>query len=287
MMQRKATRYQKYLTLASVFLIITSTIVVFSSVVMLEFYYLKTLHFWSIYFYVAPVLMICLGVFKFLTSIYGFAISATENRGLLAFFAVLLSVAFLGQLASIFTAFEVRTTIILGDYGGTNAADALRYYGEDPTTTSEWDALQRQQRCCGGLNALSGYEDYRNTPIGRNHSVPDSCCINYNLNCGVNVFKTSKESIRNTIWTTGCLTALKYQMDNNLVTMMNVYSGVGVLIALVELIAVVLTCAYIAQISRRRSREEMMWNSVRNADDIDHKEAARALNPSVEHETVC
>jgi len=72
-----------------------------------------------------------------------------------------------------------------------------------------------------------------------------------------------------------------------LVTMMNVYSGVGVLIALVELIAVVLTSAYIAQISRRRSREEMMWNSVRNADDIDHKEAARALNPSVEHETVC
>ena len=76
-------------------------------------------------------------------------------------------------------------------------------------------------------------------------------------------------------------------LQNDVTTVMGVYAGVGVVIALIELIAVVLTSAFIAQISRRRAREEMMWNSVRNADDIDHKEAARALNPSVEHETVC
>jgi len=287
MMQRKATRYQKYLNLASVILIIVSTIVVFTAVCLLKFYYLKTLRFWSNFYYITPILMICIGVYKFIIAIYGFAISNTENRGLLATFAILLCVAFLGQLASIYTAVEVRTAIVLSDFGGTDVVESLRQYGEDSTITQEWDELQREQRCCGGMNPLTGYEDYRNTPIGQNFSVPDSCCFNPITGCGTNIFKSAKDSIRNTIWTTGCLTALKYRLDNDVVVMMSVYAGVGVLIALIELIAVVLTSAYIAQISRRRQREEMMWNSVRNADDIDHKEAARALNPSVEHETVC
>jgi len=288
MMQRRATRYQKYLTMASVFLTITSTIVIFSSVVLLKFYYLKNLHFWSIYFYVTPILMICLGVFKFITSLYGFAISNTENRALLGTFAVLLVVAFLGQLASIFTAIEVRTTITVAEYGGTNVVQSLEKYGEDSAVTAEWDTMQVEQRCCGGTNFLTGYMDYRNTPIGQqNHSVPDSCCHEMVEGCGRNMFHKTPEQIENSIWLVGCLTALKYRLTNDVSAMMAVYAGVGVLIALVELIAVVLTSAYMAQINRRRQREEMMWNSVRNADDIDHTEAARALNPSVEHETVC
>lgn len=287
MMQRKATRYQKYLNLASVFLIVTSTIVIFMSVVLLEFYYLKTLHFWSIYFYVAPVLMICMGVYKFVVSFYGFSISNTENRGLLAVFAVLMVIGFLAQLASIFTAIEVRTAIVLSDYGGVNYIETLQKYGVDATVTADWDKLQTEQRCCGGLNELSGYEDYRNTPIGANNSVPDSCCFLVTERCGQGIFQRPKDSIRNSIWTTGCITALKYRLENEVARIMVVYAGVSVLIALVELIAVVLTSAYIAQISRRRTREEMVWNSVRNADDIDHREAAKALNPSVEHETVC
>lgn len=288
MMQRKATRYQKYLNLASVFLIVTSTIIIFMSVVLLEFYYLKTLHFWSVYFYVAPVLMICMGVYKFVVSFYGFSISNTENRGLLTVFAVLMVVGFLAQLGSIFTAIEVRTAIVLSDYGGVNYIETLQKYGEDSSVTADWDKLQTEQRCCGGLNELSGYEDYRNTPIGANNSVPDSCCFHVTERCGQGIFQRPKDSIRNSIWTTGCITALKYRLENEVARIMVVYAGVSVLIALVELIAVVLTCAYIAQITRRRLREEMVWNSVHNAaDDMDHREAAKALNPSVEHETVC
>jgi hypothetical protein len=48
--------------------------------------------------------------------------------------------------------------------------------------------------------------------------------------------------------------------------MITVYAIVGIIIALTELIAVVLVSAYVAQISRRRQREEMMWNAVRGDD---------------------
>ena len=80
-MQRRATRYQKYLTLASVILIITSTIVIFSSVLLIRFYHLPTLAFWSSYFQIAPILMISPGAFKFIAACYGFGITGTENRG--------------------------------------------------------------------------------------------------------------------------------------------------------------------------------------------------------------
>ena len=80
-LQRRATRYQKYLTLASVVLIITSIIVIFSSVILIKFYHLTKLHFWNPYFYVTPILLISLGVYKFIVAVYGFAITGTENRG--------------------------------------------------------------------------------------------------------------------------------------------------------------------------------------------------------------
>jgi len=292
MMQRKATRYQKYLTLASVILIVTSTIVIFSSVILMKFYHLPTLVFWSSFFYYTPYLMVSLGVYMLVISIYGFAITGTENRGVLAVFAVLLCLAFVGQLASIFTAIQTQTVIKLDQSVGSNYIGTLKEYGRDPWVTAHWDALQQDMRCCGAKGKNSGHTDYKNAPLKGDqtgNSLPDSCCVTVKKGCGKDVLEHSSASstLMDTIWVIGCLDALEYRLKNDVTTMMGVYAGVGVAIALIELIAVVLTSAFIAQITRRRLREEMMWNSVRNADDMDHKEAARALNPSVEHETVC
>ena len=86
--------------------------------------------------------------------------------GLLAFFAVLLCVAFVGQLASIFTAFEVRTTVTLGEYGSADFTSILSKYQEDSGIKSSWDRMQMDMRCCGGLGELDGYLSYQNTPMG-------------------------------------------------------------------------------------------------------------------------
>ena len=72
-----------------------------------------------------------------------------------------------------------------------------------------------------------------------------------------------ENNIRSRIFVDGCLEILQQWMEEDIVPMIAVYSGVGIAIALVELIATVLVCAYVAQINRRRQREEMMWNAVR------------------------
>ena len=58
-------------------------------------------------------------------------------------------------------------------------------------------------------------------------------------------------------------------MEIDVEPMIGVYTAFGVAIALVELIAVVLASAYVAQISRRRHREDVMLMDARELDGYD------------------
>ena len=95
---RRSTRYQKFLNLCNVFLLITSTILIFSAVVLMSFYHLTKvelstslkhntyqvnyfqLDFWSWYFFACPMVMLGLGLYTFLVCVYGFLISTRESR---------------------------------------------------------------------------------------------------------------------------------------------------------------------------------------------------------------
>lgn len=49
------------------------------------------------------------------------------------------------------------------------------------------------------------------------------------------------------------------KLDTDVLPMMIVYAVIGVVLGLVELITVVLACAYVAQITRKRRREDKGW----------------------------
>lgn len=277
--QRRATRYQKYLTLVSVFLIITQTIVIFTAVVLMRFYFLDNLYFWSEYFRVLPIFMIVLGIYNFLVAIYGFGIANMEHRALLGIFAGVLAVGFIAQLGAVFVAWQVRTEIVVANIGSANTVEVLRYYGIDTQITTSWDSMQQRLRCCGGTNWLSGYLEYANTPMGKDHnSVPDSCCRTETEGCGYNIFSQSLQQIRNVIFVDGCLTVLQLLLDEDVVPIMAAYAAIGILIALAKLVALVLSCAFMAQISRKRQREEMVWSAVRTNDHEDMPDMANSSN---------
>ena len=161
-------------------------------------------HFRSSYFVVAPYLMIVLGVYTFLVCIYGFFISGSENRLLIAIYAAFLSIAFIAQLVSIFTALELRT-VVAHDVGAIALNEDLKLYGVDSGVTAKWDDLQEDLSCCGGMNYGTGYSDWRNTPVGRNNSVPDSCCHNPETrDCGRNIFRQNENEIKNRYCINNC-----------------------------------------------------------------------------------
>ena len=272
-MQSRVTKYQRFLNLSNVFLLITSTILIFTAIVLMRFYHVTKLNFWHSLFAIVPPYIIVLGFYTFAVCFFGFAISGSERRALLATYAVLLAIAFVAQIGSVFMSLELRSVIEQEKVTAANVNEDLVLYGVDSSITAKWDELQRYYHCCGANNFLTGYNDYRSTPIGQNFSVPDSCCHQQTLGCGYRIFKESEDQIINRIFVNGCLTLLQYQLETDVVPMMVGYAVVGVILALVELITVVLASAFVAQITRRERRANRSY-----AINDRHKEAAEALN---------
>jgi len=100
-------------------------------------------------------------------------------------------------------------------------------------------------------------------------SVPDSCCHLERSGCGNRKIQqfTSENYFNLEIWKDGCLQILQVKMKNDVEPALMVYAGVGVLLAIVELITVVLACAFVAQLGRRRRRELGQWDRTVAADE--------------------
>ena len=121
----KSSQYQKYITLSSVILIVTSTILIFTAVTLMKFYHLDKLGFWSSYFEFVPYYMLILGVYSFLLGLFGALVAPSGSKGALIVFAALMGIAFFAQLGSIFTALEVRSSVERDDQGDTNVYDSM------------------------------------------------------------------------------------------------------------------------------------------------------------------
>jgi hypothetical protein len=193
----KATQFERYIVLATWFLMVISTITIFFSFVLIKWYFMPNLYFWDNTFLFAPYMMLGMGIYTFLISIYGLLVKGLEKRRWFALYAVLLAVAFIGQLVSIYLIWQIRTIVSMGNVGGSPVLDSLNMYKINPVVTKSWDDMQTHMMCCGGNNWHTGYNDYRGTPIGRDgSSVPDSCCIDPNEGCGRGILSQSAQAIQ-------------------------------------------------------------------------------------------
>ena len=77
---------------------------------------------------------------------------------------------------------------------------------------------------------------------------PSQCHL-FLLSIGKNI-----EVVRRQIFVDGCMEIIEDKLEDDVVPMMVVYACVGVILAIVELVSVVLACAYVAQINRRTSK---------------------------------
>lgn len=247
----KSSQYQKYITLSSVILIITSTILIFTAVTLMKFYHLDKLGFWSSYFEFVPYYMLILGVYSFLLGLFGAFVAPSGSKGALIVFAALMGIAFFAQLGSIFTALEVRSSVERDDQGHTLFLDSMDQYQQGGTDKSNWDEIQRDLHCCGGQGKANGYTQWYNRIDGTD--VPDSCCHNEEEGCGNDIQGKTIREVSEKIFIIGCMEIIRDKLEGDVVPMMVVYACVGVLLAIIELICVVLACAYIAQINRRTS----------------------------------
>jgi len=265
--KRRSSKYQKYINVFNVLLMLVSTALIFVAGLLIRYYHLPKLGFWSWYFLATPWCMLALGLYTFVVSVYGFLISSRENRCLISLVAVLLTLAFAGQIFSLFTALQLRYVVSAETLPVGAATENMKLYNTDSTVRHNWDAMQRDLRCCGAKNFDTGFTDWRNI---LQDNVPDSCCHHEEYQCGVDKQRRNKVWTDLQIWRDGCLEILQIKIRSEVLVVLVVYMMVGVAMAVLELVTVAVACAYVAQITRRiRHKTRDMSGASSDTEDVE------------------
>ena len=143
----------------------------------------------------------------------------------------------------------------------------MKLYNTDSTVRHNWDAMQRDLRCCGAKNFDTGFTDWRNI---LQDNVPDSCCHHEEYQCGVDKQRRNKVWTDLQIWRDGCLEILQIKIRTEVMVVLVVYMMVGVAMAVLELVTVAVACAYVAQITRRiRHKTRDMSGASSDTEDVE------------------
>jgi len=142
-----------------------------------------------------------------------------------------------------------------------------RYTGDNPERHN-WDVLQSRMRCCGARS----YNEFRTT-VPR--CVPPTCCHDYDPNdegpqctTALSPEKCINTKVHEYIYQRGCMEIVDDVYRKDLQGLMLVYGIGGTIFALVELVAVFLSSAYAAQISRRAKREREAHSTWAPGEDV-------------------
>lgn len=202
--------------------------------------YAQYLDFLGNEFLSAPMLFIVVGAIIFLVAFFGCCGAIRENACMMLTFSVLLGLIFVCELAGGIAAYVLRGEVdkIVNE----NMQKSLNHYNQTAHggVTETWDVTQHKLKCCGVKN----YEDWFNTTYGASTNVPDSCCITDAIGCGHNM--KNNPDVGSRIYTKGCLPEFSAQIQHNA----GVFAGVGVGIAVIQLIGITFACMLASSIRR-------------------------------------
>ncbi|KAJ8391373.1 hypothetical protein AAFF_G00090030 [Aldrovandia affinis] len=153
----------------------------------------------------AANLLITVGAIVMVIGCLGCMGAIKESRPLLLSFFILLLLIFLLEILSIILFFSYQNQI--DHYAQSDLKRGLQLFGTEGNVglTNAWSIVQTDFRCCGVTNHTDWFEVYNAT------RVPDSCCLEYSDNCGL--------ENPGTWWTAPCYERVKGWLQENLVAL--------------------------------------------------------------------
>ncbi|XP_011306310.1 CD63 antigen isoform X2 [Fopius arisanus] len=195
-------------------------------------YYSGYRNFLDNWFFAAPVLMIVVGVIVFLISFFGCCGAVKENHCMIITFSVLLLLIFALELGAGISGYMMRNEV--GKMLLRRMNNSIYTYHTDNDVHNMWDTLQVDFKCCG----INGTSDWWPTQF-KEPKLPPSCCseISNTAECDVNAITSHNE---------GCLKKVTDTIENKAY----ILGGVGIGVALIQLIGVIFAC-FLARSIRR------------------------------------
>ncbi|ERE91702.1 CD63 antigen isoform X1 [Cricetulus griseus] len=185
-----------------------------------------------------PVVIIAVGAFLFLVAFVGCCGACKENYCLMITFAIFLSLIMLVEVAVAIAGYVFRDKV--KSEFNKNFRQQMQNYLKDNKTALVLDGWQKEFECCGANN----YTDWENITGMPKDRVPDSCCINITVGCGID-FKENK------IHTQGCVENIGVWLRKNVLLVAAAALG----IAFVEILGIIFSCCLVKSI---RSGYEVM-----------------------------
>ncbi|XP_066586848.1 CD63 antigen-like [Prorops nasuta] len=185
------------------------------------------------WFFAAPVLMIIVGVIVFLVSFFGCCGAVKENHCMIITFSVLLLLIFALELGAGISGYMMSGEVSTMLENRMNST--MHEYNSKDDVRKSWDIIQSDLQCCG----MKGPFDWTSVRGFSNKVVPDTCCkeVAAGSTCDANAI---------TIRGDGCLTKLQAAIEENAL----ILGGVGIGIALIQLIGVIFACCLARSIRR-------------------------------------
>ncbi|XP_017893684.1 CD63 antigen-like [Ceratina calcarata] len=185
------------------------------------------------WFFAAPVLMIVVGTIVFIISFFGCCGAVKENHCMIITFSVLLLCIFALELGAGIAGYMMRGEVHSMVENRLNTT-ILEYSSKNDIRKS-WDIMQHDLECCG----MNGPSDWSTSGSFAENNIPISCCkeVPEGSKCDVNSISIHSE---------GCMKSLQKAIERNVL----IFGGVGIGIAIVQLMGVIFACCLARSIRR-------------------------------------
>ncbi|XP_046619431.1 CD63 antigen-like isoform X1 [Neodiprion virginianus] len=183
------------------------------------------------WFFAAPILMIVVGIIVFLVSFFGCCGAVKENHCMIKTFSLLLLLIFALEIGAGISGYMMRNEV--GTMLDNHLNSTMSEYLTNKEAKSSWDIMQHDLDCCG----MDGPKDWEK--VFKTTDLPETCCTELDMDkkCDENLIEIRHE---------GCSMKLQNAIEDNAV----IIGGVGIGIALVQLIGVIFACCLARSIRR-------------------------------------
>jgi len=227
----------------NIILLISSLILIGTGASLMGFYRIQMLEVITVDFLIVPTVLTGGGIFTLIISIFGIMAIAKEDACLTTTYSILVGIDVLILLGGIVSSVRLIFDIQVG-FLNADVIPELASYETNSWVRYKWDTIQREFTCCGGYGYAQGYTDWKHTSIGgARNSVPDSCCLYEAHGCGSDLFKINDlRVIVLKINIHGCLAVMQRRLETHVTLILVIFAGVGSILAVVQLLAIVLAC---------------------------------------------